>query len=219
MMLEAKNVSKVYPSPQGGLPVLKNINLKIPKGELAAIVGPSGAGKSTLLHILGGLDSPSEGSVLFQGQDLRDFSPAQLCRMRNQKCGFIFQFYHLLPEFTVEENVLMPSRIAGKCAQARARELLSQLGLDKRLKHFPSELSGGEKQRAAIARALINQPEALFCDEPTGNLDSRAGGEIGSLIKKINLEQHTTVVLVTHNQELTKIADRVYYLRDGALVN
>jgi len=218
-MLEARNVSKVYPNSEGELRVLKNINLKIPKGELAAIVGPSGAGKSTLLHILGGLDAPSEGSVFFQGQDLRSFSESQLCRMRNQKAGFIFQFYHLLPEFTVEENVLMPSRIAGKHSKDRARELLAQLGLDKRLKHFPSELSGGEKQRAAIARALINQPQALFCDEPTGNLDSRSGAEIGELIKKINLEHQTTVVLVTHNQELTKIADRVYYLRDGVLVN
>ena len=226
MMLEAKNIHKVYYNGKDSLEVLKGVDIKISKGEFVAIVGPSGAGKSTLLHILGGLDSPSEGKVIFQEDDLYLQSDNELCKIRNERIGFIFQFYHLLPEFNVLENVLMPAlvrsqshKVARSQAQEKAIELLKQTGLDKRMDYFPSQLSGGEKQRVAIVRGLINGPALLLCDEPTGNLDTKTGAEIISLVKKINQSDQMSVVLVTHNIELTKVADWVYHLRDGMLVN
>jgi len=224
-MLEANNIHKTYSNTDKKLHILKGINLKIERGRFIAIVGPSGAGKSTLLHILGGLDTPSEGNVIFQGQDIYKLNDLTLCRIRNIKIGFVFQFYHLLSEFTVLENVLMPALIGahGKSQivkfQERALKILDGAGLTDRINHFPAFLSGGEQQRVAIVRALINSPEILFCDEPTGNLDSETGEGIISLIKKINRETKMTVVLVTHNLELVKSADRVYHLRDGVLVN
>jgi ABC-type lipoprotein export system ATPase subunit len=225
-MLEAKNIHKIYHNGNKAIQVLRGVDLKIDKGELIAIVGPSGAGKSTLLNILAGLDLPTTGKVLFEGQDLYRLADAALCRLRNKKIGFVFQFYHLLSEFTVLENVLMPALISlnnNKKEKARLTEeaagFLFSMGLSKRVNHFSAQLSGGERQRVAIARALINKPSLLLCDEPTGNLDSQTGGEIISLIRKINAENQMTVVLVTHNQELAKTADRVYQLRDGILVN
>ena len=227
MILEAKGIHKVYNEGSKALPVLKGIDLSIKKGGFVAVTGPSGAGKSTLLHILGGLDFPTGGSVLFDGEDISKISDLKLCRMRNKRIGFVFQFYHLLPEFTVLENVLMPALIGQKPKaksqkseiKSQAMELLIRVGLEERLSHFPAQLSGGEKQRVALARSLINKPEVLFCDEPTGNLDSRSGSDIASLIKKINLENKMTVVLVTHNLELARSADRIYHLKDGILVN
>jgi ABC-type lipoprotein export system ATPase subunit len=225
-MLEAKNIHKTYHNGNKAIQVLRGVDLKIDRGELIAIVGPSGAGKSTLLNILAGLDLPTAGKVLFEGQDLYRLADAALCRLRNKKIGFVFQFYHLLSEFTVLENVLMPALISlnnNKKEKARLKEeaagFLFSMGLSKRVTHFSAQLSGGERQRVAIARALINKPSLLLCDEPTGNLDSETGGEIISLIRKINTENQMTVVLVTHNQELAKTADRVYQLRDGILVN
>jgi len=225
-MLEAKNIHKTYYNGNKAIQVLRGVDLKIGKGELIAIVGPSGAGKSTLLYILAGLDLPTTGKVLFEGQDLYRLADAALCRLRNKKIGFVFQFYHLLSEFTVLENVLMPALISlnnNKKEKARLREeaagFLLSMGLSKRVTHFSAQLSGGERQRVAIARALINKPSLLLCDEPTGNLDSETGGEIISLIRKINTENQMTVVLVTHNQELAKTADRICQLRDGILVN
>jgi len=231
-MLEAKNIHKVYTSANKELRVLKGINLSIERGKFIALVGPSGAGKSTLLHILGGLDAPSQGSVVFQSQDIYKLDDSALCRIRNVKLGFVFQFYHLLSEFTVLENVLLPALISVErktpaCPGGRqsaefkekATALLNEVGLAERSDHFPSQLSGGEQQRAAIARALINSPEILLCDEPTGNLDSQSGQGIISLIKKINTQNKMTVVLVTHNLELAKISDKIYYLRDGILVS
>lgn len=224
-MLEVKNIHKVYNNGSKALVVLKGIDLSIAEGGFVAITGPSGAGKSTLLHILGGLDMPSEGSVFVGGEDINSLDDLALSRLRNKKIGFIFQFYHLLSEFTVLENVLMPALISRQSAlhgpqiKKEALALLENVGLKDRITHFPAQLSGGEKQRVAIARALINKPAFLFCDEPTGNLDSKTGSEIMSLIKKINSENKMTVVLVTHNIELTKMADSVYHLRDGALVN
>lgn len=224
-MLEAKNIHKVYNNGKKALPVLKGVDLSIEKGRFVAIVGPSGAGKSTLLHILGGLDSPTEGRVIFEEEDIYRLSDAEISRVRNKKIGFVFQFYHLLSEFTVLENVLMPALISqqptanSRQIKDKARELLNRVDLSERITHFPCQLSGGEKQRVAIVRSLINHPDLLLCDEPTGNLDSKTGDEITSLIKKINLENRMTVVLVTHNIELTKAADRVYHLRDGILVN
>jgi lipoprotein-releasing system ATP-binding protein len=190
-----------------------------------AIVGPSGAGKSTLLHILGGLDMPTRGEVIFEQEELGSLSDYKLCKMRNEKIGFVFQFYHLLSEFTVLENVLMPTlinrkpKIENRKPNDEALRLIKEVGLGERITHFPSQLSGGEQQRVAIVRALINHPSLLLCDEPTGNLDSKTGSDIVSLIKKINAENQMTVVLVTHNLELAKAADRLYHLRDGVLFN
>ncbi len=227
MILEAKDIHKVYNEGSKALPVLKGIDLSIKKGGFVAVTGPSGAGKSTLLHILGGLDFPTSGCVLLDGKDISKINDLKLCKIRNKRIGFVFQFYHLLPEFTVLENVLMPALIGQKSKakgqkseiNAQAMELLLQMGLGERLSHFPAQLSGGEKQRVALARSLINKPEILFCDEPTGNLDSKSGSDITSLIKKINLENKMTVVLVTHNLELAKSADCIYHLKDGVLVN
>ena len=220
-MLEAKNIHKLYNNGVRELHVLKGVDLSIEKGEFLAIVGPSGAGKSTLLHILGGLDNPTEGKVIFEQEDIYALGDCALSKVRNERIGFVFQFYHLLSEFTVMENVLMPGLIADSRNEEKlkkfALELLIQAGLSERLKFFPSELSGGEKQRVAIVRGLINKPGLLLCDEPTGNLDSKTGDEIISLIKRINLENQMSVVLVTHNIELTKAADKVYHLRDGIL--
>ncbi len=224
MMLEARDIHKVYGNGKSGLRVLKGVDFKIEKGNFIAVVGPSGAGKSTLLNILGGLDPPTKGEVSFEGENIYSLSDAALAKIRNEKIGFVFQFYHLLSEFTVLENVMMPALIQGSRLKAQSSKqeslrLLEKVGLTARITHFPAQLSGGEKQRVAIARGLINRPGILFCDEPTGNLDSRAGEEVISFIKKINLEDRMSVVLVTHNLELAKIADKVYHLNDGILVN
>ena len=224
-LLEAKNLRKVYYNGNKQLEVLKGVNLSIDKGKFVAIVGPSGAGKSTLLHILGGLDTPTQGEVIFERKDIYNLSDAELSRIRNERIGFVFQFYHLLSEFTVLENVSMPAlisseqRVASSEIRRKAVGLLEEVGLSERLTHFPNQLSGGEQQRVAIARALINKPSLLLCDEPTGNLDSKTSDEIIALVKKINLENQMAVVLVTHNAELAKTAQSVYHLRDGVLVN
>jgi lipoprotein-releasing system ATP-binding protein len=218
-MLEAKNIYKSYSSGKKELQVLRGIDILIEKGKFAAIVGPSGAGKSTLMHILGGLDSPTQGHVHLNGEDLYKLSDDEICKVRNKRIGFVFQFYHLLPEFTVLENVLMPRSISNETdtAEHDALVLLEKVGLFDRTHHFPNQLSGGEKQRVALVRALINKPELLFCDEPTGNLDSDTGSEIIALIKQINRESAMTVLLVTHNQDLVKNTDRIYHLKDGLL--
>ena len=224
-MLEAKNIHKVYNNGKKGLVVLKGVDLNIEKGRFVAIVGPSGAGKSTLLHILGGLDNPTKGEVILEGEDIYSLPDPELSSIRNKKIGFVFQFYHLLSEFTVLENVLIPalirqpSLVNRRALEKEAAELLTKVGLSARMGYFPSQLSGGEKQRVAIVRGLINRPGLFLCDEPTGNLDSKTGEEIVSLIKQVNLENRMTIVLVTHNIELAKVADSVYHLKDGALVN
>jgi len=224
-MLEAKDIHKSYHNGKKSLAVLKGVDLNINKGEFIAIVGPSGAGKSTLLHILGGLDSPTKGNVIFEETNIYNLDDLTISKVRNEKIGFVFQFYHLLSEFTVLENVLMPALISvGLRTQDAGRKenalgLLKHAGLGEKITYFPNQLSGGEKQRVAIVRGLINNPSLLLCDEPTGNLDSKTGEEIISLIKKINQENQMTVILVTHNMELTKAADRVYHLKDGILVN
>jgi len=224
-MLEAKNLHKTYNNGNKTIHVLKGVDLIIDSGEFVAVVGPSGAGKSTLLHILGGLDSPAKGEVIFEKKEIYSLSDLALCKIRNERIGFVFQFYHLLPEFTVMENVLMPALInvgSGRKSPELKRgalELLGRVGLGERATHFPSQLSGGEQQRVAIVRALINEPVLLLCDEPTGNLDSKTGEGIISLVKKINLERRMSIVLVTHNLELAKVADKSYHLKDGILVN
>jgi ABC-type lipoprotein export system ATPase subunit len=224
-MLEAIDLHKAYNNGKKTLPVLKGINLKIKAAEFAGIVGPSGAGKSTLLHILGGLDSPDQGKVIFQQEDLYALNDKAISGVRNRRIGFVFQFYHLLAEFNVLENVMMPALINSKLKTQNSKLnaevvlLLEKVGLADRATHFPSQLSGGEKQRVAIARALLNKPHLLLCDEPTGNLDSATGKEIISLIKKVNQENKMAVVVVTHNAELAGLTDRVFQLRDGMLVN
>ncbi len=201
------------------------MNLRIGEGDFVSISGPSGAGKSTLLNILGTLDNPTQGQVIFEGDNLYGLNDAAISRIRNEKIGFVFQFYHLLPEFTVLENVIMPLAIRrntgfnAKEKKEEALQLLEKTGLAGRVTHFPSQLSGGERQRVAIARALMNRPVLLLCDEPTGNLDSKTGKEIISLIKEINQDAKMTVILVTHNAQLSAFADISYHLEDGVLVN
>ncbi|MFA5100934.1 MAG: ABC transporter ATP-binding protein [Candidatus Omnitrophota bacterium] len=226
-MIEARNIHKVYTAAGKALEVLKGVDLVIKKADLTALVGPSGAGKSTLLHILGGLDEPSKGNVRLFGHDLYRLSDTALSDLRNKRIGFVFQFYHLLAEFTVLENVYIPALIsAGRVRAARrsdfhkrALELLDSVGLSARAGHFPSQLSGGEQQRVALARALINKPELLLCDEPTGNLDSATGEGIIALLQKIQRQSDMTVILVTHNKELAGIAHKIFYLKDGLLAN
>lgn len=221
-MLEAYDIHKVYNNGKKTLEVLKGIDLSIESGKFISIVGPSGAGKSTLLHILGGLDSPTRGRVVFEGSDIYALNDSALCDIRSSRIGFVFQFYHLLAEFNVLENILMPSLIknaANETIRKNGLELLGRVGLKERAAYFPAQLSGGEKQRVAIVRSLMNNPKVLFCDEPTGNLDSESGNGILSLIRKINIENKMTVVLVTHNMELAGLADKIYRLKDGVLIN
>jgi lipoprotein-releasing system ATP-binding protein len=217
MLLVAKNISKSY----GKLAVLKSVDLSIAASEIIAIIGASGAGKSTLLHLLGTLDKTDTGNIIFDGTDFTKLNDKALSAFRNQHMGFIFQFHHLLPEFTALENVCIPAYIAKENkadADARGLKLLTQLGLADRAEHKPSELSGGEQQRVAIARALINNPAIIFADEPTGNLDSNNANEINDLFLKIRKEMGVAIVIVTHNSALASIADRQLHMKDGNLI-
>ena len=216
-MIELKNISKSY----GPLTVLHDISLSIADHEIMTIVGPSGAGKTTLLQIAGTLDLPDRGSVSYDGTEITSLSDRKLSAFRNGNIGFVFQFHQLLPEFTAQENVAMPAFIAGtprKAAMARAAELLDRLGLSKRLRHKPAEMSGGERQRAAIARALINDPKVIFADEPTGSLDSTNRNEICRIIADLRQELGQTFVIVTHDPTIASIADRVVNMADGKIV-
>lgn len=216
VLIEAKDLKKSYPvTKSASLKVLKGINLRIYKEEIVAIVGKSGAGKSTLLHILGTLDKPNSGKVFFEGIEVFDQKEKQISEFRNKKIGFIFQFHHLLPEFTAIENVLIASMISGEPDKARAEELLAEVGLKDRSNHKPSELSGGEAQRVAIARALINSPSLILADEPTGNLDSENADAIIDLIFSLRKKYKQTFVIVTHNEEFAKNCDRIINITDG----
>lgn len=219
-MIEAKGLRKIYRNGAKELEVLKGIDLKVEKGEVLAVLGPSGAGKSTLLHLLGGLDSPTSGEILIDGVDIYSLGDMERARMRNRKIGFVFQFYHLLPEFNAFENVMLPLLIKGedgKNRRDRGAELLRSVGLEGRMSHRPSQLSGGEQQRVAIARALINDPELLLCDEPTGNLDSETGKNIIELLWELNKSRKMTLMVVTHDAQIAKDAKRVLYIRDGRI--
>lgn len=219
-LLEAHALHKVYRNGEAELHVLKGIDLTIEKGRIISIVGPSGAGKSTLLHLLGGLDVPTSGEVILKGMDLYKLDDEKRAKVRNEMLGFVFQFYHLLPEFTALENVVLPVLIKGmpkKGASDYAKKLLEDVGLGERLNHKPSELSGGEHQRVAIARALVNEPEIVFCDEPTGNLDSKTGSDIQELLWRINREKGETLIIVTHDEKIARYADRIIHIEDGVL--
>ena len=216
-MLVAKGIVKSY----GELRVLKGVDLEIRDGEVVSIVGSSGAGKSTLLHILGTLDTPDEGEIFFDGQPLHGMKGRSLARFRNDHIGFVFQFHHLLPEFTALENVCIPGWIAGKAkkeVEARARELLRLLGLGERMENKPGALSGGEQQRVAVARALVNSPRIVFADEPTGNLDSANARELHQLFMKLRKEFGQAFLIVTHNEELAGMSDRVLHMKDGRML-
>ncbi len=224
-ILEAKDIHKVYRQATGELPVLKGINLSVKEAEILTIVGPSGAGKSTLLHILGALNRPTKGTVVLENEDIYRLNDDRLAGIRNKKVGFVFQFYHLLPEFTALENVMLPVIISKKESRAMkevqesAQALLGQVGLGKRLGHKPHQLSGGEQQRVAIARALIHQPRIVFCDEPTGNLDSASGAAIIDLLLRLNREKNQTVVIVTHDEAIAARSHNILHIRDGQLGN
>lgn len=215
-MLRATNIEKSY----GALPVLRGIDLQIGKGEVVTIVGASGAGKSTLLHILGTLDTPDKGKVFIQDKDVFSQSARNLAAFRNKSIGFVFQFHNLLPEFTALENVIIPGLIGGRNdreVKERGLSLLDRLGLRERMHHKPSELSGGEQQRVAVARAMINAPDLILADEPSGNLDSHNAIELHNLFFKLRTEIGQTFVIVTHNESLATMADRKIELKDGRI--
>jgi lipoprotein-releasing system ATP-binding protein len=215
-MISAKNITKSY----GSLQVLKGVELEVGKGEIVSIVGKSGAGKSTLLHILGTLDRPDGGNLSIGGKDVFGLSDRQLAAFRNKEIGFVFQFHHLLPEFTALENVCIPAYIAKTdpvAAQKKGMELLAYLGLADRAEHKPNQMSGGEQQRVAVARALINSPAVVFADEPTGNLDSGSSDELHKLIFQLRDDFGQSFIIVTHNEELARISDRRLEMVDGVL--
>lgn len=218
-MLKAVNITKTY----GSLQVLKGVSLEVPQGQIVSIVGASGAGKSTLLHILGTLDTADGGELYLNDSPLHKIQrPNNLARFRNMNIGFIFQFHNLLPEFTALENVAMPGFIAGNRSEKEVRteagKLLQRLGLGKRLDHKPGQLSGGEQQRVAVARALMNNPAIVFADEPSGNLDSASADALHRLFFELREERNQTFVVVTHNQELADMADRKYVIEDGVIL-
>ena len=220
-LIEAIQLHKSFGTQAGKLEILKNINLSIAEGEMLGIIGASGAGKSTLLHILGALDKPSAGKVLFSGKDVFSLDDRLLAEFRNSSIGFVFQFHHLLPEFNTLENVMLPglmSRRPFEETEKRAKQLLDELGLSKRIKHRPGELSGGEQQRVAVARALLQNPKIVLADEPTGNLDTATGNSLFELFLEQNSKNKTTFVIVTHNKTLSDRCHRVLEMADGRFV-
>ena len=216
-MLTGKNLHKRY----GAVQVLKGVDIEVQKGEIVSIVGPSGSGKSTLLHILGTLDKTDLGEVAINGTSIGLLGSKKLAAFRNKHIGFVFQFHHLLPEFTALENVCIPGWLAGrkkKEVENKARELMEILGLSERLDNKPNQMSGGEQQRVAVARALINNPDIVFADEPTGNLDSANAKELHELFFDLRNKFNQTFLIVTHNEELAKLSDRILYMKDGRIV-
>jgi len=218
-MIQLRDVSKTVKSGDRPLTILHSLTLDIPHGQFMAIVGPSGSGKSTLLGLLAGLDAPTSGAVLIDGVDITKLDEDSLARLRGEKIGFVFQFFHLIPSLTALENVSVPMEIAGEPdARRRATALLAEVGLSDRAHHYPSQLSGGEQQRVALARALANAPPIVLADEPTGNLDTATGHHILELLRAIHRDRGTTIILVTHDAELAAIADTKLVLRDGRVV-
>jgi putative ABC transport system ATP-binding protein len=220
LAIEARGLKKVYGEGKTAVRALDGVDLEVERGEMVAIMGPSGSGKSTLLHLVGALETPSAGTVAIGGQRFDGLDDDALTEVRRDRIGFVFQFFNLLPALTAEENVLLPALIAGQGSgrfQKRARKVLRQVGLSKRVGHLPSELSGGEQQRVSIARALLREPEIVFADEPTGNLDSRSSVEILELLRELNRSGDQTIVIVTHDPGAAHLAGRVVFLRDGRL--
>jgi putative ABC transport system ATP-binding protein len=219
-ILEVSNLTKTLSSGASRVEILRGIDLVVPRGQYVAILGPSGSGKSTLLGLLAGLDTPTTGSILVDGQEITGLGEDQLAVVRGRKIGFVFQSYHLIPTLTAEENVLLPAELLGDGAGGleRARTLLAAVGLGERGHHYPVQLSGGEQQRVALARAFMTRPPLLLADEPTGNLDTANGHHVLELLLQLNREQGTTLLLVTHDQELAANADRQILLRDGRIV-
>lgn len=219
-MLEVRGVKKTYRMGKVSVPALRGVTFDAEEGEFLTIFGPSGSGKSTLLHLMGGLDRPDEGEIFIDGSNILKLGDDNLARLRLTKIGFVFQFFNLLPRLTALANVELPLVIADaseKDASERAKEMLRFVGLETRINHKPSELSGGEQQRVAIARALVNNPKIVLADEPTGNLDTRIGGEIVQLMKKLNKEKGLTFVVITHDATIAENADRIIYLKDGLI--
>ncbi|MEI7760506.1 MAG: ABC transporter ATP-binding protein [Thermoleophilia bacterium] len=218
-VLVARDVTRRYGDGDTAVDALRGVSVDVPAGELTAVMGPSGSGKSTLMHILAGLDRPSTGLVTVAGKEITDLGDSELTKLRREHIGFVFQFFNLLPMLNAEENIMLPLTIAGvKPDRAWLDELIGSVGLGDRLHHRPSELSGGQQQRVAIARALVSRPSVVFADEPTGNLDSRTGGEILELLRHAVEEMGQTVVMVTHEARASAIADRVLFLADGIIV-
>ena len=221
-LLRVTGLDKSFTLGQHTVEILKGINFEIRQGELLTMVGASGAGKSTFLHILGTLDRPTRGTVCYDDRDIFQLSEYELAHFRNRRIGFVFQFHHLLPEFTALENTYLPSLIrkqpVGQCIE-EARALLSDVGLEHRLHHKPGELSGGEQQRVAVARALIHNPDLVLADEPTGNVDSRTGETLFQLLRTFNERRGTAFIIVTHNEHLAQQADRLVHMADGQIVN
>ena len=220
MEIKVQNISKsFFIAKNVETKALRDVSLDIGSGETVAVMGPSGAGKSTLLHLLGLMDKQSSGSILINGSDTKGFSDSECARMRKEKIGFLFQMHYLLPDFTVYENVLIPVWEKKRTKAAEARDILGRLGLSERAEHFPSEISGGEQQRAALARALINDPDLLLCDEPTGDLDRETGQAVEEIIFSECGKRNITLVLVTHNPDLAQKAKRLIKMKDGRIIN
>lgn len=221
LIFQCTNVVKRYHDGTAQVDVLKKVNLSVEHGERIAIVGPSGSGKSTLLHVLGGLDNPSEGQIQIDGRDWISLSEKQRCEMRNKKLGFIYQFHHLLPEFTALENVMMPLLLGNHSivsSNKQAEEILDKVGLSHRLTHKPAQLSGGERQRVAIARALVHKPQCVLADEPTGNLDQTTAAKVFQLMMELNEDLNTALIIVTHDQRLAAKMDKILSIENGKLI-
>ena len=219
-MIQVRGLTKSIATPTHRVEILKGIDLEIPRGQFAAVMGPSGSGKSTLLGLLAGLDTPTSGQIVLDGEDITGLAEDELALLRGRKIGFVFQSYHLIPTLTAEENVLLPLELCGNSTDgaARARELLERVGLAGRCDHYPVQLSGGEQQRVALARAFVVRPPILLADEPTGNLDTANGRHVLDLLIALNRQEDTTLVLVTHDRQLSEQADRRITMRDGLIV-